>query len=251
MTCGIRLAALLTSATALALCASASPATAAVTIGEDTSSAPNNAYIGCTLDPSIVCTEAQVQHPTKSYAAPFDGVIVRWRIYGFTPVTLRVLRPAGGGAYIGVGSSATEIAGGLGEKVFATSLPIHMGDLIGLNISGAGAVGVNLTAGAVFAHFNPALADGDTRAPTQSIPEALLYNADLEPDADGDGFADETQDQCVGQAGSANGCLPPPSGAAPIGQRAVAIKKCKTKFPGKAEAKKRKKCIKKAKKLPV
>jgi NHL repeat len=48
---------------------------------------------------------------------------------------------------------------------------------------------------------------------------------------------------------------PPPPGtaptAAPTGQRAAAIKKCKKKFPGKAKAKKRKKCIKKAKKLPV
>jgi hypothetical protein len=48
----------------------------------------------------------------------------------------------------------------------------------------------------------------------------------------------------------------PPSTApvvtpAPTGQRAAARKKCKKKFPGKANAKKRKKCIKKAKKLPV
>jgi hypothetical protein len=35
------------------------------------------------------------------------------------------------------------------------------------------------------------------------------------------------------------------------GQRAAALKKCKKKFPGKTKARKRKKCIKKAKKLPV
>lgn len=35
------------------------------------------------------------------------------------------------------------------------------------------------------------------------------------------------------------------------GRRAAAIKKCKKKFPGKAKAKKREKCIKKAKKLPA
>jgi hypothetical protein len=46
---------------------------------------------------------------------------------------------------------------------------------------------------------------------------------------------------------------PPPTAltAAPTGQRAAAIKRCKKKFPGKAKAKKRQKCIKKAKKLPV
>lgn len=37
----------------------------------------------------------------------------------------------------------------------------------------------------------------------------------------------------------------------PTGQHAAAIKKCKRKFPGMAKAKKRKKCIKEAKKLPV
>lgn len=51
-------------------------------------------------------------------------------------------------------------------------------------------------------------------------------------------------------------CGPPAPPAAspaagPTGERAAAIKKCKKKFPGKAKAKKRKKCIKKAKTLPV
>jgi hypothetical protein len=226
------------------LAAGEAPASAAVTIGEDTSSAPNNAYIGCSIDPSIVCTEAQVEHPTKSYAAPFDGVIVRWRIYGTSPVTLRVLRPTSGDTYTGVGRSATGIASGQGEKVFPASLQIRMGDLIGLNISGAGNVGRNLTAGAAFAHFNPALADGETRAPTQPNPgQALLYNADLEPDADGDGFGDETQDQCLGTAGSQNGCA---AASVPVAPLAPAKKKkCrKHKKHRSAESAKRK-CKKK------
>jgi Kelch motif len=42
-----------------------------------------------------------------------------------------------------------------------------------------------------------------------------------------------------------------PDAAGPTGQRAAAHRNCKKKFPGKAKAKKRKKCIKKAKKLPV
>ena len=45
----------------------------------------------------------------------------------------------------------------------------------------------------------------------------------------------------------------PPAAAptGPTGQRAAALKKCKRKFPSKAKAKKRKKCTKNAKKLPV
>jgi DNA-binding beta-propeller fold protein YncE len=44
---------------------------------------------------------------------------------------------------------------------------------------------------------------------------------------------------------------PPPSGAAPTGQRAAALRKCKKKFPGKSKAKKRKKCKRKANLLPA
>jgi len=51
-----------------------------------------------------------------------------------------------------------------------------------------------------------------------------------------------------------NAVEPPPTQpntTAPTGQRAAALKKCKKKFPGKAKAKKRKKCKKKANLLPV
>lgn len=45
----------------------------------------------------------------------------------------------------------------------------------------------------------------------------------------------------------------PPAATGPTGRRtaAAAVKKCKQKFRGEAAAKKRKRCIKKAKKLPV
>jgi hypothetical protein len=70
-------------------------------------------------------------------------------------------------------------------------------------------------------------------------------SAKLEPDADHDGFGDETQDQCLGQAGSSNGCLPPPA-AAPV--QPVAKKKCKKKKHKRyAESAKKKKCKKKKK----
>jgi hypothetical protein len=97
-------------------------------------------------------------------------------------------------------------------------------------------------------------APGETRsavgAPEDSV-TLVNVSASLEADADGDGFGDETQDQCPTNATTQGPCptVAPPAG--PTGQRAAAIKKCKKKFPGKAKAKKRKKCIKKAKKLPV
>jgi hypothetical protein len=94
-------------------------------------------------------------------------------------------------------------------------------------------------------------APGETRSAVGAPDPVTLLNvsAVLEPDADGDGFGDETQDQCPTNATTQGPC--PTPAAAPTGQRAVAIKKCKKKFPGKAKAKKRKKCKKRAKRLPV
>ena len=39
--------------------------------------------------------------------------------------------------------------------------------------------------------------------------QIVPLNADLEPDADGDGYGDESQDQCPGESGPSSGCLPP------------------------------------------
>ena len=62
----------------------------------------------------------------------------------------------------------------------------------------------------------------------------------IEPDADHDGYGDETQDLCPTDATTHGPC---PA----TGRRAAALKKCKKKH----SHKKRKKCKKKANKLPV
>ncbi len=74
----------------------------------------------------------------------------------------------------------------------------------------------------------------------------VLVQGTVEPDADGDGFGDETQDLCPTQTATQGNCpATPPLG--PTGQRAAALKKCKKKKSKKA----RKKCKKRALKLPV
>jgi hypothetical protein len=67
----------------------------------------------------------------------------------------------------------------------------------------------------------------------------------LEPDADADGFGDETQDSCVGMNGPQSGCPAPPA-ATPQPAAPTTKKKCKRSkkiAPGK-----KKKCKKKKKK---
>ena len=46
--------------------------------------------------------------------------------------------------------------------------------------------------------------------------QELLVQATLEPDADGDGWGDETQDRCLGVPGSYEGCPTPATPVAPV-----------------------------------
>jgi hypothetical protein len=176
-----------------------STGSAAVTIGEDTSTPPNASPFFCGVAGQS-CTFAQTVHPTRSYAAPFDGVIVRWRIRGDSAANqfwLRVLHK-NDGTFTGVRTSEPRnVAPGI-ENAFETALPISQGEFIGLNLRGASDtphVERRTVPGASLAIWAPtALQDGETRAPNSSGSLALIYNADVEPDCDSDGLGDETQD---------------------------------------------------------
>ena len=180
-------------------------ASAAVTIGEDTST-PGNATIGCSNSPGVICTFALVGLSSRPFTAPSDGVIVRWRVRGAVTTgqfTLRVLRKAGT-SFTGAGTGSTETVPPGVESVFTTRLPIKQGDYIGFDLPGAVGtpsvqrrLGASAT-GASWDFWSPPLVDGaPPRAPNLAFgTDSVIYNADIEPDADADGFGDETQDNC-------------------------------------------------------
>ncbi|MEK6278228.1 MAG: calcium-binding protein [Actinomycetota bacterium] len=169
---------------------------AAVTIGEDTS-IPGGDTFEC--DPGPSCTLVQSQHGTRPVVAPFDGVIVRWRMRAVVTgnFKLRVVRPLGGNLFTGAGASAdTPVVSG-GERTLNTRLPVRAGDQIGVDIPGTGAaIERRGAAGGLVNQFTPTLFDNEmpARAPDGSFPEALVLNADIEPDCDRDGLGDESQD---------------------------------------------------------
>jgi hypothetical protein len=178
--------------------ASISPA--AVTIGEDTTVGGDTAF-ECSNLPSDRCTFAVIQHPTFSFAAPFDGVIVRWRIRGDskgTQFALRVVRPLAGGFFLGAGRSEPRTVAPGVENVFETRLSVSQGDFIGVNVPGASGfpeVDRRTFPGSALAVWFPVLQEGQSRSPTSIRTEGpLVYNADIEPDCDADGLGDETQD---------------------------------------------------------
>ena len=115
--------------------------------------------------------------------SPVEGTIVRWHLTGAVggPFYLRVLRPMGGGL-VGVGRSAAGSPAGLSTQTFATGLPIHAGDLIGLDTSNASdKIGVAAAPGSVVAEWSPAAPEGTVSFPVSGNGFELTFNAEVQP----------------------------------------------------------------------
>jgi hypothetical protein len=195
----------------LAAAAVAGPASAsaAVTIGSNLGPATTlttcNAGTACTY----LATEPFGNVAPDGLRSPIAGVVVRWRVKSGSagnPVKLRVLRPATDPQWAGAGTSAARATVVGTSRFFATRLPIARGDAIGIDdSSGSGAQFVSNAVNGIGSIWTPRLADFDTRDPTAAA-GAPLIQAQVEPDADGDGFGDETQDDCPNGPGPRNGC---------------------------------------------
>jgi hypothetical protein len=161
---------------------------ATVTIGSDLGDA-NSIGVGCVGS----CTRVQTSLPADDLSAngvfsPVNGTVIHWRIKSDasntqTPVAFRVISPAAGGQFTGGGSSATVTPPDItGVTQFDDSIPIKLGDLLGLNYGGGTNWYFGISAGPNSGQlFNPTLAEGSTRTPQNNTTEQLLINADIEP----------------------------------------------------------------------
>jgi hypothetical protein len=197
-------------------------ASAAVTIGSDLAPDPT-APVSCGPgDPA--CTIANTVVQGASTGSPFDGVVVRWRVRsaeanaGGNPARLKIVRPNGAGTFTGLSTSATQVIpdtmGVPTTFTFATQQPIATGDLVALDVNTPhNSFDIrNLTSTDVsWIRWAPPLLDGQTRSPSGAFTGGEhMFNADVEPDCDGDGLGDETQDP------DTSSCNPsPPDGAPP------------------------------------
>ena len=197
-------------------------ASGAVTIGSNLEATAN---IGA-LRLRPACTWAHQALPVGSQApggvlAPSDGVVVRWRIKRGsalgtdpTPAALRITRPGNSATRISAGTGPTVIPAADQISTFDVRLPIQAGDTIGIDCCAGDDAFDSLfawadTAGASYQGWSPRLVDGEPpRAAFQVTTDELLVNADIEPDADEDGFGDETQDQCPTDASTQGTCPP-------------------------------------------
>lgn len=166
------------------------------------------------------CIKVQKTLNGASTAAPFDGVVVRWRVLngeaGNYIARVMVPNPAAtGGLNTGftvLHSSATEsvtapVPPFSKISTFHTRLPIPAGGYVGLKVPSLTNQGFQASGGAAtFVATNDG-GDGLTVS-GQSHNGTVLYDADIEPDADHDGYGDITQDSCPSSASVHEGSCP-------------------------------------------
>ncbi len=188
----------------------APPASAAATLGQTFDPEPCNANF-------TRLQSVSPGAPFHQYEAPSAGVITSWRFQAdASPPQLKfkVGRPAVGADFttaanftvIGESALVTPVASSL--NIYAAQIPVLAGDVIGLH---------TLTAGncrRFDTSYTQHDSSGDVLPPTMGTfartPDLQLnVSAILEPDADGDGFGDETQDQCPTDASTQGPCSVP------------------------------------------
>ena len=161
---------------------------------------------------------------SPSYSVPpGGGVITSWQHNAATDTTpvksvnlrLKVFRGTGAAnTYLTVGESDVKTLTSGGLKTFPTRIPVQAGDRLGF-----GQVGLGYSY-CIWAGVSGDLLTSSDAAPDPPVgstvvfpspfgPYRLNVAATVEPDADGDGFGDETQDGCPSEADTQGGCVPP------------------------------------------
>jgi hypothetical protein len=264
---GINVAAAVRWTFALAIlgAAFAGPAQAKETIGADfeTSGAPFGTVADTDEDGARMVTWEPPPQFVASGGLTADtaGIITRFRLETGTltldpRIQVRVLRFVSGTTFtVGLASPGFDTQPGLAE--YPVRIPIEAGQRIGLDILPGlanqaiemlGAGDAEPRIGMLYSDNAPALTNTDALYDTSFGSSIPLYAADIEPDADGDGFGDETQDACPAKAAQQTPCPAPV--AAPCSKlKGKARKRCLCKRkPKKARAKCLKRVNKKARK---
>lgn len=184
----------------LALGTSAAPASAATTLGGvATAEQPTT----CSSSDQTVFQVATSEGGNKPYVVPSAGVIVRFRIaFGGTdgtPFKFRVFRPQGSDVKSIAVVRATLDASG--NATVPARVAVQPGDLLGIGRSaGAGDLRCAIQTGNMADQIGGDDVDvpDDGTHPAAAAEGGYRINAEaiLEPDADGDGFGDESQDRC-------------------------------------------------------
>jgi hypothetical protein len=217
----------------------------AVTIGQLAPSSPASETSANTdrAQPSVVSG--------NSYVVPATGGVTTWALTSWShnaaadvgqELTMKVFRKVADPlTYTVVGHDGPRPLIPSIVNTFQASIPVKAGDVLGNNSkSPADNASYFPAPGESFIDLQPGLADGQMGTFLLSAdPLRLNISAVLEPDADQDGFGDETQDQCPTDAATRGPCP-----VTPVTQK----KKCKKhKKKHRSAESAKKKCKKKKK----
>lgn len=164
------------------------------------------------------CTLANQSLPVATAAsggalAGIEGVVVGWSLrtmgsIAAYPIRLHLIRENVG---VAVGAQETmPLAAGI--RSFSARLPVKAGDQIGIDFEPPPKMDVpamrSSATGAAMDYWKPVLAPTAERNPFENDKAnyEVLVNATIEPDADKDGWGDETQDKCPGRSDTTNAC---------------------------------------------
>jgi len=211
----------------LALAAGSAPrADAATTVGEIS---PTYEYAQCG---GAITVETAVPAAARPYVIPAAGVITSWSTATANSAgtaKLKVLRPTGAKEYLVVGEDGPHsVAAGTTPTFSGARVPVQAGDVVALLAKGTNCMawfpGNPYAYSALTFGLDPP-PGGSASAVGFGQEFAIAVSATVEPDADDDGYGDETQDACPGDAtdhtlpcGPEPGPAPaPPPGAADSG----------------------------------
>ncbi len=161
------------------------------------------------------CLYVQTSLGGASTAVSSPGVIVRWRVLNGSSGAYQILvltdNPGGSGgafhAYHVLSRSETGNVTAPTDSAFSkissfpTRIPVPAGGYVGLAVPGGTVPGFRSSVGGSATYSRTeAPISGVTGVVGESHNGAVLYDADVEPDVDGDGYGDVTQDACPSSA---------------------------------------------------
>jgi hypothetical protein len=143
-------------------------------------------------DTASICTNCVGVQRARAAGAPLpltspaNGTVISWSVRSGEPGALhilRILRPAGGNSYTGVGSNAAPPVPATVDSIlnYATSLPIKQGDAVGVQVTGGGGLPqfTSNNPADVLGYTTTVFADGSSAAFTDLGGHELLLQATI------------------------------------------------------------------------
>jgi hypothetical protein len=123
------------------------------------------------------CTYINYKHGKPTDVVRHTGTLTSWSLSAGSvsgQVQLRVLRPAGGGKFKAVHSSAVKTVTQIGLNSYSARIGVRRGDVLALSNATSGIYMASATPENSIHYFSSTLADGSTAKPDASAPSLHL-----------------------------------------------------------------------------